>query len=46
MLCFDFYFDGGREARFFARSYEQALEIFYAHFPHKPERVEQVHFED
>jgi hypothetical protein len=42
MLYFDFYFEGNREARFCGRSYQEALERFYAHFHCEPERVEQV----
>lgn len=39
---YDFYFDGGREARFWGASYEEALQHFRDHFPYDVERVELV----
>ena len=39
---YDFYFDGGREARFWGESYAAALKNFRDHFPYEVERVEQV----
>jgi hypothetical protein len=40
--CYDFYFDGGREARFSGTSYEAALKEFQAHFPYEVEQVKRV----
>ena len=39
---YDFYFDGGREARFDGESYQAALKQFQDHFPYEVERVEQI----
>jgi hypothetical protein len=39
---YDFYFDGGREARFGGESYQAALKQFQDHFPYEVERVEQI----
>lgn len=39
---YDFYFDGGREARFSGASYEAALKEFQDHFPYEVEQVKRV----
>ena len=46
MLYYDFYFDGGREARFCGLSLEEALKHFRNHFSYEPERIEPVLFLD
>jgi hypothetical protein len=43
---YDFYFDGGREARFSGESYAAALKEFKNHFPYEIEQVEKVQEED